>query len=180
MLSWLKGLLFGRAEEERWDAYHPGERQIYRYFDGQKWIAEDPMVLYERFSEEAPSIAIDVKVAYSIHPDNNKKYKELIGRIQKIFSLKPFAEGGLGQAEAADLLDHFLAYCERLKKNSRPSPTPAAGTSGPTEPTSGASPATPNTSASGSTPSGPSTGPPAPSPSGGCTPAGPSALPTSS
>lgn len=150
-------------DAERPDVYHPRERLIYYYWNGAKHVAADPIALYKRMMAQGPELSIDIKVANSASKDAGKAHDALVGRIRTIFDLKPLTDGGLSELESAQLLDHFLVYCERLKKNSSPSPTSSTTTAD--SPTSSPTvPPTSNSSVSGSTANGPSTDGPGPSP----------------
>lgn len=146
------------------DLYRPRERLIYRYFDGRRTVAADPQVLYKRLMAVGPELSIDITVAQSPSQDAAKASDAAVAKIRGIFGLKPLEEGGLTEIEAGNLLDHFVAYCEAVKKNSRTPATSAPSSPAPSPPASAAGgPATASSSGSGSTASGASTGPPEPS-----------------
>jgi hypothetical protein len=126
---------------EQFDVYEPGERKIYRYFDGKEVVRADPTVVWRNLMEVKGDLAAHYSVAFS-GLDNKGKPDAIaaIARLsRKIFSLKEFGDGGLTEMECVHLVNHFWAYCDRVKKNSRGSPTPPEGGSGtpaPTSPTS--------------------------------------------
>jgi hypothetical protein len=160
---WLWNLLFGGSS---YDLYKPKEMQIYQFFDGQKMVKADPMVLYKRLADVRPELAINIKVAKStLLPDQDviKGDNALLDNIRHIFSVKKFEEGGLTEIATTDLLDHFLIWTERLKKNSKASPTLPAETLPLSGPSSAAAQPTPNTSDSGCAKTEPSTDSPEPS-----------------
>lgn len=163
MFGFLRGL-WGKAPGS--DFYRPRERTIYRYWDGQRNVAADPMTLYRKVMEVGPELKIDLTVADSPSKDAGEAHMRAVDKLKAIFSVKGLAEGGLTEAEMLDLLDHFMSFCEALKKNSRTPPTCAGATPGTTGASSGGGCPTPSTSACGSTASGPATAPPAPSPTG--------------
>jgi hypothetical protein len=133
--------------------YTEKERLLYRYFDGQKKVSADPMILYCRLMEVGTDLKYDIDVTYSASNDKLKAREKMIGKIHKIFSLKPYEEGGLTQGEAENLLVDFVDWCEALKKNGPNSPTSPMAPLPPTpKPTlGGGSQATPNTFPSGLT-----------------------------
>lgn len=165
-LAWLAS--FFRPRGAGIDYYHPGERKIYSFWDGQKRVSVDPTPLYIKVMENGPEIAADTKVATTPCGGTIAAQKSLVAKIRTIFDVKPLAEGGLTDAEVTDLLNHFLIWTERLKKNTPPSSPPASSTvpvtPGPT----------PNLSGSGSTPNGNGTASPEPSPTGRVSPGAPS------
>lgn len=155
------------------DIYSLKERCIYRYCkgdfdaDGKPIITyADPLVLWKKLMEKGPELIARMKVAFSESKGNIKSHSELVKQIQEAFEVKPYEEGGLTQPETIDLLNHFMVYMGRLKKNSSDYPTgPEEGTSGTSVSPSPDSPPTPNTSDSASTTNEPSTEVPPLSPS---------------
>lgn len=151
LFSWFRG------GEEQYDLYKPSQKKIYAYWNGREEIQADPIMLYKRMMVKGPELSIDLKVADSSSKDAAKAHDAAIVKIQEIFSLKPYENGGgLTQTQQIELLEHFLIYCEWLKKNSRKSQT----TLTPTEdfkPTSAENQPTLNTLDSGSIGSEPST-----------------------
>lgn len=156
--NWFRG---GRP-----DLYRPRERLIYSYHTGERVVRADPLVLYRRVMDEGPELAVDIKVSQSPMAGAGAAQGAVAARVRRMFGLKPLADGGLGEVECVELLDHFLEYCSGVKKNTGPTPTSAAATSAPTAPSWAAAPPTPPTSASGSTASASPPAGPAPSPSG--------------
>ena len=158
ILSWIAFLFRPKpiADDERFDLYEPKQRLIYKYFNGDKIVSADPMILHRKMMAKAPDLYIDSKVATFPNKDSGKAQVALTKNIREIFGVKPLDEGGLTELETAELWKSFLIYCEWVKKNWNPPPTSPEGTSDPTGPSSGGSPPTLNTSASGSTASEPS------------------------
>lgn len=143
--------------------YNPRERNLYSYWNGEfvrsflffrkrKIVKADPVELWKRVMEVGPEMANDVAAATSPSKFAVKAHNDLDANIRNIFGIKSFAEGGLTQVQVAGLLDHFLQFCNSIKKNS-----PASASNWETiplpdfVPTSGVDPAMPNMSESGST-----------------------------
>ena len=161
------------VEEERYDVYRPTERMIYTYWDGKDEKKADPLVLYKRLMDVWPSLSIDMKVARSPLRDAPKAHDKAMAQIREVFNTQRMEEGGLSEIETLRLLDHFLIYCECIKKNSSMSAMPSM----PLEDfpiTSEEGPPTSSSSVSGSTGTGESTEPPKPLPSEPESPLGPS------
>ncbi len=131
MFSWLLRL-FGR--DTTTDVYRPKERLIYSYSNGEKDIKVDPIVLYKEIMKVGPELAVAIQVAVSPSQDAVKAHDDSMVHIRRIFGIKPYAEGGLTETETAELLDNFLLWCDRLKKNVRNPPTSPPETSASTEP----------------------------------------------
>ena len=148
----------------KYDLFRPQERFIYRYFDGTKTVAVDPLPVYKRIMAVGPELTVDAKVSRSASKEASKAHDGLISKIRVIFDLKPLSDGGLTEIEACTLLDHFLSYCDALKKNINPPPTSPPGTLPPTPPSPVGNPPTLNGSDSGSIAAEPSTDEPPKSP----------------
>jgi hypothetical protein len=114
---------FSRSNDE--DVYCPKERLIYKFWNGQKVVKADPLKFYARFLDVRPTLAIDISVSQSTSKDAVKAHKNVVEKICTIFGVNQLQDGGLTEIELIELLDHFLKYCDRLKKNSKASQTPA-------------------------------------------------------
>lgn len=114
MFEWIKNLF---KKKEQLDVFLPSVRKIYNYFDGERLVRADPLVLYKRFLEIGTELSIDIKVSNSISKDASKAQIKALEKIRKIFDVKSLEDGGLSQVESFDLLDHFLNYCNNVKKN---------------------------------------------------------------
>ena len=181
--DWVKGLWAKRSSsEDRFGLYHPREREIYEYFDGDKLVKADPMVIYKRIMARGQEISVDITVARSPMKGADKAHDSLIKKIREVFNVKPLSEGGLTEQETMDLFDDFLVYVDAIKKNTTPPPDlpeeTSPSTSSPTAPFGGESsapaPDTKSSSDSGSTSSETSSAPPPQSPTGPPSPSGPS------
>ncbi len=153
MFGWFTSLLKKSPKvESNYDedsVYKPKERRIYQYWDGSTMVLADPLVLYRRVMDKGLEISIDLKVSRSASKDAGTAYANMIKKMRDIFQVKDVVEGGLTEAEVMGLFNHFLEYCENVKKNSGlfqtsapPSPT--------TSPSLEANQNTTNTLASGS------------------------------
>lgn len=111
------GWFFKLFQKEDVDYYKPKERLLYKYFDGQKKVLADPMVLYRRMVEKGTELSLDMQVADSMSKDRFKARIAVIKKINDIFSIKGQNEGGLTEAESEGLLTHFINWCDDLKKN---------------------------------------------------------------
>ena len=173
MWTWIKDWFINKrpsAVDDVSTAYKPAERVIYRYWDGKETVAADPMVLFKGIMAAGADLFIDLKVAMSPSKDASKALDNSVRKVRGIFKVKPFEEGGLTEAETMALLDHFLAYVDGLKKNSRTYPTSSMATSVPSGPSADGGQPTPNSSDSGSTATAPPTVEPTTSPSGPASP----------
>lgn len=159
------GRLFKRSRKDEVEVYRPKERMIYAYFDGEKEVKADPLALFKKVAAVGPELSVSLKVSRSLSKDAAKASDEADASIRQLFGVKPFGEGGLTEVECLQLLDHFMAYCDDLKKKGSPSPTSSTPT-GASPSTSDGAPTTQTSSPSGSTNGAPSTGAPTPSPTG--------------
>lgn len=149
---------------EKYDLFMPEERLIYHYWNGQDIVAMDPLVLYKKMQQVGPELSIDMVVAHSASKDANTAHTGLVVKIRNIFNVKNLGEGGLSEFETVQLLDHFLIYCESLKKNMSSYATSPMVTSSHSVPSTAARQPTTSSVGSGSTESVPSTGEPVPLP----------------
>ncbi len=127
MFNWFVNLF----RKDDVDYYKPKERLLYKYWDGKKKVQADPMILYRRLMEKGTDLTCDMQVAYSMSKDRFKARVAMIDKIQWIFSIKSLEEGGLTETHCEGLLNHFISWCDSLKKNLNPSPTSQTAASPP-------------------------------------------------
>lgn len=159
LFSWLKSFFV----RERSDLFHPKKRLIYTYWNGEKRVHSDPMVLYKRMSQKGGELSVDIKLSLSASKDADKGAELMLEKIRWIFEVKSYKEGGLTDGESVSLLEHFLGFCDGLKKNSRNSLTSPTETSFGSKSSTEETPPTQNGLDSGSTEKEPSTEDPPPS-----------------
>lgn len=135
MFQWLKNLFKKRGSGL--DYYHPEERRIYSYFDGEKVRKVDPLPLYSKYLAKEPVIYANLKTL-SFKGVDERFFKEaeasLVGIVRETFSLRQLVngeeipEGGtLTNSECLVLLDHFVLYMDDLlKKNLTPETSPSS------------------------------------------------------
>lgn len=97
----------------RW--YRNRNRAIFRYWDGQRWRAADPIEIY-RGIKQHPEFNIDR------HPQLHDAGDDDATRIclqatRDVFGVKPFAEGGLTETETIEVLGTYFDWIQRVKKN---------------------------------------------------------------
>lgn len=161
IFSWFRSF-FQRAET--FDIYKPQERLIYRYFNGKDEVPADPLLLWKKVMAVGPELSIDIKVSTSPSKGAAAAHTELLSKVRGIFNLKTLDDGGLSELETVELFNHFLIYCERLKKNTSRFAT-SSSNSVDSVISSMEDPPTRNSSDSGSTASVPSTDVPTQPPS---------------
>lgn len=99
--------------------YTERERQIYRYWDGQKTVCVDPAEIYSRIMSRGPELNADMQLACSkVAPAAwaAKGQSAMIGKIRDFFNIKSLAEGGLTETEIQELFGHFFAFCDNIRK----------------------------------------------------------------
>ena len=111
--GWLINWWKNRAREK--------SRAIFRYWDGKKERAIDPMLAWQ-------GLISDVEFNLDTHPaqiDRGEIEAIQVGSrtVQRVFAVKPVDEGGLTQLESLDLLVDYFDYLDTLKKNINPMPT---------------------------------------------------------
>jgi hypothetical protein len=127
MFNWLlEKIMFWKKKEEGTNdnLYYPKERLIYKYYNGHRVVEADPLVLYKKHRQVWPDLCTDIKIATSAMLSDKETipaHNKIVEQIRWIFDLVPIESGGLTEPEAEDLYEHFLDYCDRIKKNSSPS-----------------------------------------------------------
>lgn len=122
------------------DVFEPQARAIYRYNNGEKVVAADPLVLRGNLSKLAlmrgKSLAAFISAANGVDVANasdieNAEAWDALQALAEIaidgFALIPFnAETGAGcdMAHALGVLNHFHLWCE--KKNQKPASPPTS------------------------------------------------------
>lgn len=159
--KWLKKLTKENPQPQ--GAYSKREQLTYQYYDGVRDVVMDPMILWRALSEVWPDLITDMKLANSQHSKAQMGWDAQVTKVRKVFSLKPFAEGGLTETGSMSVLYDFWYWCEELKKNYPPTPTSAAATSPTSASTSAENPPTKSGSDSFSSEKGSSTAGPVPS-----------------
>ncbi len=99
------------------EVYPPKDRLIFQYWDGQKTIIADPLVLYRKIGEKGPEIDTEIKLAQSPSKSAVQGHIGAVTKIREIFGVKPVEEGGLTEIESINLLESFVSWCHDVKKN---------------------------------------------------------------
>lgn len=113
-------------------------RDIYRYWDGSRWRARDPLVAWRAIWED-PDVdpKIDFELATGLNSRgenveyNPESQDKVLAMIRRIFDVEQFSEShprGLTINETFALLWDFLRYANSLKKKPSPTPTPSPPT----------------------------------------------------
>jgi hypothetical protein len=139
------------------DVYQPKEKKIFRYNDGEKVVAADPLLLRGKLTLAAiqrgktiggvieSANKVDLEGISDIELSEAWAALDMLADIsQEAFGLVPFnAETGNGadMAHAIGLVDHFYKWCE--KKNQQPdlpqTSTPPSESTSETPPTTATS-----------------------------------------
>lgn len=126
MFRWLKNLLTPREEiipvEEDLDddeIYKPKDRLIFKYFDGEKIVSADPMVVYRRMIDVSIDLNADITIATSPSKAAPEAYQKMVEKLRKIFQVKPLELGGLTENETFLVYINFSNFCDFVKKNSK-------------------------------------------------------------
>jgi hypothetical protein len=124
MIAWLKRLL-GATEAP---AYSARQRSIFRYWDGRRDRAGDPLAIHRalltNFDLEETAKVADVPTHEGV-----KAKGEIAGQVRTAFGIAPFEAGGLLDAECLELFVRFSGFLKELEAEMRPlpsGPTPTA------------------------------------------------------
>ncbi len=140
--------MFGKLKALIWGQHY--DRAIFRYWNGTKIVGIDPMVALSLFSSD-PEFVWDKHLAGLDGPDEKFQAECAIvcrNAARRVFNLQTWSEWnrtetGVTDLEAMGVLNQFIEFVDRLKKNIEPPPTSPASTvpqsSEPTSPTSACS-----------------------------------------
>lgn len=102
------------------------DRAIYRYFDGEKQVARDPLAILRALNgRPGPPLDADVKVSLSTMKESGEAFGRVIAAVRESFGVKPFEEvdgkqRGLTDGECLALLLHFGQYAKSLQDAALP------------------------------------------------------------
>lgn len=118
----LLGAIRGRWQKRR--------RGIFRYWDGERPRAADPLVVLQFFAKH-PTFRLDHHPAFAAEGDVDAQRITVVA-VREAFGATPysfdgFGDHGLTDEETMELLSAFAEYLNALKKNgSQPATSPAA------------------------------------------------------
>lgn len=104
------------------------EREIFRYHDGERDRAADPIVVFRKMAEH-PEFKLEQHIAELQIEDpkiQNEASRIAVAATREIFGLNPWTEDnetGLTEMETLEVLSQFIVYVEQLKKNGVGPPT---------------------------------------------------------
>lgn len=123
MFGWFK-------KKDETGVYTTNEKRIFKYWNGERNVKADPLVIFKRYNEKRLELSRDLILAKSIHSDADKGHTAAINKIRTFFDIKPpdnilepWASKTLGEDQLMVLLVDFLKFIEDLKKNSSESQT---------------------------------------------------------
>lgn len=134
------------SHAEAFMPYSPEERAIFRYFDGGKTVAVDPLVVIKKFGKvDGLAFDADLQIAIAdneaMAKESDEAFERLVAASREVFGLKPFAEvdgvqSGLTDAESFRVLVEFAKMVGGLQRAAgpflnSPEPTDSAGSEGP-------------------------------------------------
>jgi hypothetical protein len=124
--------MFGWGYVQRY--FNNRRRALFRYWDGAKWRAADPLLILRGIAEH-PKLTVEHLNLLSAPGGIPQEmaleaFDTVIGAARDIFGIKEWNESqrGLTQAETRDLLSRFMAFVNSLKKSGSDTPTMPAPT----------------------------------------------------
>lgn len=118
--------------------YTGRERLIYRYWDGDKNVAADPLVILRTLTTiEGFALETDLKLAETDSAFAPAAFARVVGAARKAFQAKEFSElnggkqQGLTDSECVQLLVHFAQFIGQLKEAALPFVSSPASTGPP-------------------------------------------------
>ena len=113
-----------------WLSRRHANRAIFRYWNGQQDVAADPLELLRGVESDTEfNLEIDPALVDAGDPAASLR---MVNCVRRAFKVKPFAEGGLLEAECAELFVGLYEFLDSLKKSTdQPltSPPPTASES---------------------------------------------------
>lgn len=94
-------------------------RLLFRYWNGSRFVAEDPFVLLRKLLSTETFSADDSLKALQL-PDPKLVIKHLSfisDGVREVFSVPALSDGGLTELECVNLLKTFIDWMEAVKKN---------------------------------------------------------------
>ncbi len=98
-------------------------RLLFRYHNGQKWVAADPLRLYRRISKEADQLII---LGAAFDQQKDPEADEFVAKVAEIFELRrynPETQKGLTDAEVAAVFEQFHGFLEDVRQRFFPGST---------------------------------------------------------
>lgn len=163
------------------DVYSPGERLIYRVFAGQDsegnlvYRDADPLEVWRRLVDRVGRIG-DIERSIAAHPNSKfarPMWEEFCKLLGEVFDVRvheegtPRTTGGVTRGELQGMLEHFVGWFDKVKKNTALLPTPRTAPFPPSSPSWVEGPPTANSSPLNASVNvlGTDLGPPSPTPS---------------
>lgn len=116
------------AEAQQRNPSSERQREIFRFWDGEKERGVDPLVIWTNLWGDD---SIDVDVEFKRIANNElESTVEVVKAARNWFSIKPFTvtdsgEEGLTDLEVCDVLRDFLTFVNEIKKKRGPLPMPS-------------------------------------------------------
>jgi hypothetical protein len=103
---------------------------LFRYFNGEKWVAADPLPIYRRLRAEADRLVV-LATAWDEqrHPEAN----EFVQLVSEIFGLKafdPHTEKGLTETEIVQVFAEFDLFLKEVRDRFFPGSTSSGSGAG--------------------------------------------------
>lgn len=103
------------------------DRKIFRYFDGQRQRAADPLEILRKLRQHP----CDIDKAETLRREttdetlHDEAWRELVSAARDVFDINPLDPDGHGltEQESYDVLDQFGEFLDSLKKSTDPKPT---------------------------------------------------------
>lgn len=105
-------------------------RLLFRYHDGAKWVAADPLRLYRRIVREADRLAV---LGAAFDEQRDPEADEFVQLIAEIFSLRrfdPATAKGLTDGEAAAVFRQFDLFLQEVRDRFFPGSTSQPSSAG--------------------------------------------------
>jgi hypothetical protein len=128
MFSRIRDWFFGRVLNRH--------RLLYRYWDGSRFVSEDPFVLLRKLTNSQDFDPDNDLKLLQIKTDPKmviRKIEHVAEGVRKIFGVPELKDGGLTELENVNLLIQFLRWMDDVKKNGATNQISAGSTANPPE-----------------------------------------------
>lgn len=98
-------------------------RLLFRYFNGETWVAADPLPLYRRLRAEADRLVV---LATAWDEQRHPEADEFVALLREIFQLKGFDPStgkGLSEAEVVNVFAEFDGFLREVRERFFPGST---------------------------------------------------------
>lgn len=97
------------------------ERQIFRFYDGEKMVGRDPITIQTKLATSHADWEVDIALLRGGTKESFEAYDRLVSGARNAFGVKAFdevdgKESGLLDAEVMEILIDYVGFLDEVKK----------------------------------------------------------------